>query len=123
MILILVVQTWAKSTRLAKMLGKVGKLVDVGDMGRYQLAGYVSNYVTSTHGKSMNHSTAAMLVELVGDDVGRLCSEADKLAIYVNQNKKIGRMDNSLIGNGIRYFVIGMAIYSTIHFQTKTIPE
>lgn len=99
-VLILVVQKWQKSTRLAKMLGKVGKLIDVGDIGRYQLAGYVSNYITSTHGKSMNHSTASMLVELVGDDVGRLCSEADKLAIYVDQRKKIELADvEALIGH------------------------
>ena len=99
-VLVLVVQKWQKTTRLAKMLGKVGKLIDVGDIGRYQLGSYVSNYVTSTYGKSMNRSTAGMLVELVGDDVGRLCSEADKLAIYVDQRKNIELADvEALIGH------------------------
>ncbi len=99
-VLILVVQTWAKTTRLAKMLGEVGKVIDVGNIKQYQLGGYVSNYVTKTHSKSMNRTTAGMLVELVGDDVGRLCSEADKLAIYVDQRKSIDLADvEALIGH------------------------
>ena len=99
-VLILVVGTWAKNTKLAKKLVKVGQLIDIGQMKPAQLPKFVSNYATNEHGKSLQQNAARLLVTSVGDDPGRLCSEVDKLAVYVGNEKSIKPDDvEKLVGH------------------------
>jgi DNA polymerase-3 subunit delta len=99
-VLILAVATWAGNTRLAKKLPKVGQLIKVTDIARRSLGKYVADYLMGEHSKTFGSGGAQLLVELVGDEPGRLCSEADKLAMYVGDKKNITSSDvEKLIGH------------------------
>jgi DNA polymerase-3 subunit delta len=87
--LILVVKSWNKSTKLAKKLAKVGKLISVAQPSRRELPQRVIDYTKDAHGKKITCATAQMLIELAGDDVTRLYSEIDKLALYADADKAI----------------------------------
>lgn len=98
-VLVLTVQTWHKNSRLAKKLPKIGSLINVEDIKSYHLLRYVSDYLEQKHDKLLSEPVARLMVELVGDDPGRLCREADKLAVYVGEQKRINALDvEKLIG-------------------------
>lgn len=98
--LVMTVGTWNKSTKLAKKLPKTGKLIVVTEIKPAHLPRYVAEYARSKHNKGINRSAAEMLIELAGDSPGRLCSEIDKLAVYVAENKSISVQDvEKLIGH------------------------
>lgn len=108
-VLVLTVDTWMKSTRLAKKLKKVGQLLEVGLMKPWQLPKFVSQYAKDEHGKSMASGAAELVVEFVGDEPGRLCSETDKLAMYVGDNKTITVKDvESLVGHNRMFNVFAV---------------
>ena len=99
-VFILTVQTWAGNTRLAKKLAKVGRLIKVSDIARGRLGSYVADYARREQSKDFGPGAAQLLVELVGDEPGRLCSEADKLAVYIGDKKNITSDDvEKLIGH------------------------
>jgi len=99
-VLIMTVGAWDKRTKLAKKLPTVGRLINVGAIGRYSLARYVADYARDKHGKGFGGGTAQLLVELAGDEPGRLCSEVDKLAVYVGDKNTITAADvEKLIGH------------------------
>ena len=103
-VLIMTVQTWPGNTRLAKKLAKVGRLVKVTDIARGRLGGYVANYAKREQSKDFGPGAAQLLVELVGDEPGRLCSEADKLAMYVGEKKNITVKDVEALTGHNRMF-------------------
>jgi len=99
-VLILAVASWPGNTRLARKLPKVGQLIKVTDIARRSLPGYVAGYCRDKHGRTFSPGAAQLLVELAGDEPGRLCSEADKLAMYVGDKKNITVKDvEALIGH------------------------
>ncbi len=99
-VFVLTVSSWPKTTRLAKKLAKVGELVSVEELKPWQLGQYVISYAKGEQGKSISKETAGLLVELVGDEPGRLSSEVDKLAMFADGEKSITTKHvESLIGN------------------------
>jgi len=99
-VLIMAVATWDKRTKLAKKLPKVGTLISVSEIKSYHLGKYITDYARDKHNKTFGRGAAQLLVALVGDEPGRLCSEADKLAIYVDGKKNITSDDvEKLIGH------------------------
>ena len=108
-VLILVVSTWAKNTRLAKKLPQIGELIDISEFKPWQLPGYAADYARSKHNKILSKSSASILVELVGDDPGRLVSEIDKLAVFSGEQKTISAKDiESLIGHNRMFNAFGV---------------
>lgn len=98
--LILTVTSWDKRIRLHKKFKTTGGLIEVSKMYSNQLPGYVSSYAQQTHAIRLDGQTSRFLVELVGDDPGRLCREMDKLAVYVAPRKGVSPQDiESLIGH------------------------
>ena len=87
--LVLAVRTWNKSTKLAKKLAKVGRLISVVQPSRKELPRRVIDYTNDAHSKKITYPTAQLLIELTGDDLTRLYSEIDKLAIYADADKTI----------------------------------
>jgi DNA polymerase-3 subunit delta len=87
--LILTVNSWPKTTKLAKKLSAVGQLITVGNLKNWQFPEYLIKYAKDKHDKMLSKTTAEALVELVGDDLARLCSETDKLAIFAGDEKTI----------------------------------
>lgn len=88
-ILILTVNTWAGNTRLAKKLPKVGKLVSITQPKAWQLPPRLMQYASDAYSKKLSKDTAELLVELVGDDLVRLYSEIDKLALFADSEQTI----------------------------------
>ena len=98
--LVLVVRTWNKSTKLAKKLAKVGKLITVAPPTRRELPQRLIDYAKDAYGKKIAFQTALLLIELTGDELTRLYSEIDKLALYADPDKTIEpRHIEALIGH------------------------
>ncbi|MCI0499757.1 MAG: DNA polymerase III subunit delta [Planctomycetales bacterium] len=98
-LLILTATSWDKRLRLHKKLQAAGGLIEVADIKSYQMPAYVTAYAQQTHGIRLDGSCSRFLVELAGDDPGRLCREMDKLAVYVAPAKTVSMQDiEALIG-------------------------
>ncbi len=87
--LILTVPTWRGTTKLAKKLKKCGTLLNVAELKRGSLAKYALDYAKTNTGKKIDLATANMIVELVGDEPGKICSEIDKLCVYADDSPTI----------------------------------
>ena len=97
--LILTVRTWDARTKLAKKLPEVGKLIEVKQPASWQLPGRLSKYAGDAHDKRLDKDAAELLIELTGDDLPRLYSEIDKLAVFADAEKVItAKHVESLIG-------------------------
>ncbi|MBN2138913.1 MAG: DNA polymerase III subunit delta [Sedimentisphaerales bacterium] len=88
-ILVLVVRNWTSTTRLARKLSKMGRLIDVTPPKGQELSRRLAGYAREAHEKVLNMNTAELLVDLLGDDLPRLYSEIDKLAVYAPDDKAI----------------------------------
>jgi DNA polymerase-3 subunit delta len=88
-ILILTVNTWDARTKLAKKLPKVGKLISVTQPKPWQLPHRLIQYSSDAHAKNLTKDAAELLIELTGDDLGRLYGEIDKLALFAGIEKTI----------------------------------
>ena len=99
-VLVMTVASWRSNTKLAKKLVKTGRLISVSEIKPRYMAAFISKYAKETHNKALSANTADLLVEFVGDEPGRLCSELDKLAVYVDKAAVISVKDvESLIGH------------------------
>ena len=108
-ILILTLTSWDKRTRLHKKLQKTDALMQVGKLYSNQLPGYAAAYAQKTYGIRLDNNTSRFLVELVGDDTGRLCREIDKLVMYVSPRKNITFKDvENLIGHNRMFDAFGV---------------
>jgi DNA polymerase-3 subunit delta len=103
-VLILTVKSWSAQTKLAKQLPTVGKLISVTQPKPSQLPQRLCQYANDAHGKKLSDDAAALLVELAGDDLGRLYSEVDKLATFVDKEKVITVKDVELLIGHNRLF-------------------
>lgn len=99
-VLVLTQTSWDKRKRLHKKMQKTGGLIEVGKLYSNQLPAYITSYAQQTHAIRLDGQTSRFLVELVGDDPGRLCREMDKLVMYVAPRKAVSVNDiESLIGH------------------------
>ena len=88
-ILIFTVNNWDARTRLAKKLANTGKLITAAPPKGRQLQKRLINYARQAHGKKLTQNAAEILVEFAGDELPRLYSEVDKLALFANAEKSI----------------------------------
>jgi DNA polymerase-3 subunit delta len=99
-VLVLTQTSWDKRKRLHKKMQKTGGLVEVGKLYSNQLPAYITSYAQQNHAIRLDGQTSRFLVELVGDDPGRLCREMDKLVMYVAPRKTVSVNDiEALIGH------------------------
>jgi DNA polymerase-3 subunit delta len=89
--LVLTVRTWDLRTRLAKALPKVGRLINVMPPSRRELPHRLTDYAAEAHDKKLSAGAAGLLIDLAGDDLMRLYSEIDKLALFAGEQKLITR--------------------------------
>lgn len=87
-VLVMTVDSWPGNTRLAKKLKKMGEHLSQ-EIKPWELANYAVGYATSEHDKKLSRQAATLLVELAGDDPGRVCGEIDKLAVFAGQKNSI----------------------------------
>lgn len=98
-ILVLTLGSFDSRTKLARKLPKVGQLISVSQPSAGQLPSRLRQYALEAHTKTLQGQASELLVELAGDELVRLYSEIDKLAIYVGQRKAITADDvNCLVG-------------------------
>ena len=88
-ILVLTVSSWQGKTKLARKLSKVGKLIKVTQPKPWQVPARLSKYASDAHDKKLTKDAAELLIELVGDELPRLYSEIDKLALFADSDKSI----------------------------------
>ncbi len=88
-VLILTVGKWPSNTILAKKLHKCGKLIAVTEPKGRQLQKRLIQYASDAHNKQLSRDAAELIIELAGDQLGRLYTEIDKLAIFSEGQKEI----------------------------------
>jgi DNA polymerase-3 subunit delta len=112
--LILTVRSWDSRTKLAKKLPKVGKLINVAQPTRRELPYRLIDYAKDAHDKKLSLATAILLIELTGEELTRLYSEIDKLALFIGEQKTIAQQHiEALIGHN-RLFNAFAVIDATI---------
>ena len=98
-VLILQVGKVDSRTRLSKSVMKLGGVIETGQMKPHEIPKFASGYCQQHFGKALNHSAAQMLVQFVGDETGRICSEIEKLVTFVGEKKSITPDDvQALVG-------------------------
>lgn len=98
--LIFTVSTWDARTKLARKLAKTGKLINAAQPSRKELPHRLIKYASDAHDKKLSTNTAGFLIELAGDELARLYSEIDKLALFADTEKAITTKHiESLIGH------------------------
>jgi len=92
--LVLAVKSWRANTRLAKRLsGLKPPRVFLVDVPPWKLAGWAGTVAQQDWAKTLERAAAERLVELTGDDPGRVAQEVEKLAVYVDRRRTI-RIDD-----------------------------
>ncbi len=102
--LILTVSSWASNTKLAGKLGGIGRLISVAEPKGRQLVQRLIRYANDAHGKNLGRQGAEFLIELAGDELGRLYSEIDKLALFADKEKVITVKHIELLIGHNRFF-------------------
>ena len=103
-ILVLTVSSWPSKTKLAKKLPVIGKLIRVTQPKPWQLPPRLTQYASDAHDKKLTTDAAELLIELAGDNLPRLYSEIDKLALFAHTEKAItARHVELLIGHNRFY--------------------
>lgn len=88
-ILILTVGSWLKSTKLAKKLPKAGQLINLVPPKRNELGRYLIDHARQANQKTLDRNAAALLIDLVGENLMQLYNEVDKLALFARDDKAI----------------------------------
>jgi DNA polymerase-3 subunit delta len=100
-ILVLIVKLWTSSTRLAKLVEKVGLSVECKGPHERTLAPWLVHVADQWSHVKLDPDAAGLLLELVGPDVGLLVSEVEKLAVYVGPRAKVHSEDVArIVGAG-----------------------
>jgi DNA polymerase-3 subunit delta len=91
-VLVLDVKTFPETTRLAKALPDSAKLVCKAPPG-LKLPDWVVGWSRARHGRAIAPDAAALLIDLVGPQLGLLDQELEKLAVAVGDKRAIGPED------------------------------
>jgi len=87
-VLILVAESFPKTTRIAKQVDKIGELLTCEPLKPYHLAPFLVEYAKKTYRLTLPPDAASLLIELSGDDSGILMAEVDKIAAYLADPQK-----------------------------------
>ncbi len=99
-VLVLSVKSWPKSTRLAKLVAKIGLDLECAELSGRGLISWLIDECQERHGKRLSRDAALLTVELAGSDLGLLDQELAKLAAYVGERKRIDPKDISTLVGG-----------------------
>jgi DNA polymerase-3 subunit delta len=98
-VLILDVRTWASTTRLAKRAAEIGLSIDCAPLKPAETPRWLTDYCPSTYGKALKRPAAALLLELVGNDLGLLDTELAKLSAAAGSSQEISEeLVRTLVG-------------------------
>ncbi len=112
--LVMTVSSWKSNTKLAKKLTGIGELINVEPPKRGELPVQLIAYANDIYGKKISRTATELLIDISGDEISRLYSEIDKLAIFADKEKNITEKHiESLIGHN-RMFNVFSVIDSII---------
>lgn len=99
-VLLLIVKSWPKTTRLAKAVAKIGLDLECAKLTGNQLLRWLAETCQESHDKKLHREAAELLVALAGADLGLLTQELHKLASYVGERPQIVADDVRLLVGG-----------------------
>ena len=100
-VLILSVKTFPSTTRLAKLVDKVGTTIECKPPAENLLPTWLIQLAQADGKVKLDDEAAQLMVELVGPEIGLLASEVGKLIVYVGDRKQIRRDDVArMVGSG-----------------------
>ena len=100
-VLILSVKSFPGTTRLAKLVDKVGTTIECKPPSEDQLPAWLIQLAQNDGQVKLDDEAARLMVELVGAEIGLLASEVGKLIVYVGDRKQIRRDDVArMVGSG-----------------------
>jgi DNA polymerase-3 subunit delta len=88
-ILVLDVKSMPKTTKLYKIIDKHGLVVDCAELKGAALVKFIQGLAARKHQKTIARDATQLLIELVGNHLGMLEQEVDKLSSYVGDSKSI----------------------------------
>jgi len=92
---------WLATTKLTKLVDKIGLAIDCSGPREGELAGWLIQLASTRDDAQLDSDAARLLVELVGPEAGILAAEVEKLAVYAGDSKRIDRQDVAkLVGAG-----------------------
>ncbi|MFO0841128.1 MAG: DNA polymerase III subunit delta [Gemmataceae bacterium] len=91
-VLVLDVQAWAANTKLAKATPEAWS-ISCKAPATHQLPQWCVGWCARAHGKQLAAGAAKLLVDLVGNEMGLLDQEIEKLAVYVGAAPKVETRD------------------------------
>jgi DNA polymerase-3 subunit delta len=98
-VLILDVKSWTSTTRLAKRAAEIGLVIDCAPLKPAETPRWLTEYCPSAYGKALKRPAAALLLELVGNDLGLLDTELAKLSAAAGASKEISEeLVRALVG-------------------------
>ncbi len=95
-LLLLQVKQWISTTKLAKLVDKVGVAIDCNPLPERQaqkVIAWLTQFARSRCNAHLEPGAANLLIELVGLEIGILASEVEKLAVYAGDAQRIERAD------------------------------
>jgi DNA polymerase-3 subunit delta len=98
-VLVLDVKSWPKTTRLAKLVAKIGLDIECASLSGAELLRWLTDSARAEHGKTLARDAASLLRELAGEDLGLLEQELAKLTAFVGTRSTIEADDvRTLVG-------------------------
>lgn len=92
-LLVLVVKTWPATTKLAKIVERVGLAIDCKTPRDADIVVWLIQSCRKRFDSTIDKDAAALLLELVGPETGLLSMELEKLSVYVGERKAIAATD------------------------------
>lgn len=102
--LILDVAKWPKTTRLAKLLdkGDAGLVIECSALTGVKLNNYLKSLANERFDKKLEPDALALMIQLVGDSLGLLEQELDKVASFAGDAESITAEDVRAVVGGWR---------------------
>jgi len=94
--LILAVTSWTSTTRLAKLVKKIGQTLDCTAPKKSDLGRWLRSALTA-RGKKIEPQAAELMLDAVGADLSGLSAEVEKLSLYVGPRDTITAKDVSTL--------------------------
>jgi len=88
-VLVLKVKSWPKNTKIAKQTAKTGLVMECSELKGAKLVSWLVKEADQKFEKKLGREAASLLVELVGNSLGQLGQELEKLANYAGDEQDI----------------------------------
>jgi DNA polymerase III subunit delta len=105
-VLVLVVSSWPKTTRLAKLVAQSGLDLDCSELKGAALSKWLQDTALQTYQLKLPRDAAALLMELIGEELGALDQELNKLSAYAGASRQVTADD-------VRQLVAGWKVETT----------